>query len=93
MRKPAKPVEQWRPSGSGDSGLPTRRLVSQIKSQWLRGEPADAQAVLAQQSPRDRRILELLRQGFTHAETARQVGVNEKTIRRLIQKLDLGSAS
>ncbi len=48
--------------------------------------------LLAQQSPRDRRILELLRQGCTHEEAARQVGVNEKTVRRLIRKLDLESA-
>jgi RNA polymerase sigma-70 factor (ECF subfamily) len=39
------------------------------------------------------RILILLRQGYTHEEIAQAVGVNEKTIRRLIRKLDPGSAS
>ncbi len=61
-------------------------------SQMLMAEDRWEQ-LLAQQTPRDRRILELLRQGFTHEETARQVGVNEKTVRRLIRKLDLGSTS
>jgi RNA polymerase sigma-70 factor (ECF subfamily) len=33
------------------------------------------------------RILEMLRQGHTHAEIAAKLGFNEKTVRRLIQKI------
>jgi len=35
-----------------------------------------------------RRILELLQQGHTHQEIAEALGLNEKTIRRLIRKLE-----
>lgn len=47
--------------------------------------------LLEGQPEHHRRILELLRQGYTHAEAAQLVGVNEKTVRRLIRKLDPGS--
>jgi RNA polymerase sigma-70 factor (ECF subfamily) len=33
------------------------------------------------------RILELLRQGYTHGEIAADLGVNERTVRRLINKI------
>jgi serine/threonine protein kinase/Flp pilus assembly protein TadD len=49
MRNFAKSVEAPPLSGTRDagaSGWSVRRLVSEIKSQWLRGEPADARAVL-----------------------------------------------
>jgi RNA polymerase sigma-70 factor (ECF subfamily) len=48
--------------------------------------------LLAGQSPQNRRILELLRLGKTHREVAAEVGVSEKTIQRLIRKLDPGLA-
>ncbi len=43
MREPAKVQEQWQSAGPD-----ARRLVSEIKSQWQRGRPADARGVLAQ---------------------------------------------
>jgi DNA-binding NarL/FixJ family response regulator len=43
------------------------------------------------QPPQDRRILELLRQGHTHAEIAQQVGVSEKRVQRLLRKLSAES--
>ena len=46
MRKPAEALGPWRPSALSE--LSARRLVSEIKSQWQRGEPADARGVLAQ---------------------------------------------
>jgi RNA polymerase sigma factor (sigma-70 family) len=64
--------------------------------------PTPSQLVLAQdawdrllkdQPPQYQMILTLLRQGDTHEEVARKVGVNEKTVRRLLRKLDPGSAT
>ena len=37
------------------------------------------------------RILEMLRQGYTHAEIAAELGFNEKTVQRLIQKIKTAS--
>lgn len=63
-------------------------------------QPSPSQIVMAEDtweqllaglSPRDRRILELLRDGCTHEEAARQVGVHEKTVQRLLRRLDLES--
>ncbi len=49
MRKSVKSVDMMPPAGARaaeDGGLSARRLVAEIKSQWLRGEPADARGVL-----------------------------------------------
>jgi RNA polymerase sigma factor (sigma-70 family) len=43
------------------------------------------------QPDRYRRIVDLLRQGHTHQEIADTVGLNEKTIRRLVDKLKAGA--
>jgi DNA-binding NarL/FixJ family response regulator len=48
---------------------------------------------LAQGQPASKvQILNLLRQGFTHQEIADKIGINEKTIRRLIRQLHPGLA-
>ena len=63
----------------------------------MRGpDPTGSQVALANEAynrlTRDqpshhRRIMELLHQGYSHLEIAEKLGVNEKTIRRLIRKL------
>jgi DNA-binding NarL/FixJ family response regulator len=53
--------------------------VAVAKEQWQ---------LLVQEKPDyQRRILMLLNQGSTHAEIAQQLGLNEKTVRRLVQRL------
>jgi RNA polymerase sigma factor (sigma-70 family) len=63
---------------------PTPSELAAARERWDR--------LVEGQPPRYRRILELLRQGNTHAEIAREVGVSEKTVQRLLRKLDPGSA-
>jgi RNA polymerase sigma-70 factor (ECF subfamily) len=63
----------------------------------LRGpDPTGSQVAMANEAYRrltsdqpshHRRIMELLHQGFSHQEIAEKLGVNEKTIRRLVRKL------
>jgi RNA polymerase sigma factor (sigma-70 family) len=81
-------VSRERPLGGGDSTRfpeepPARQdTPSQIaigKEQWDR--------LLQGQPPHYRRILEMLRDGHTYAEVAQQVGINEKTVQRLVRKL------
>jgi RNA polymerase sigma-70 factor (ECF subfamily) len=43
------------------------------------------------QPDRFRRVIDLLRHGHTHKEIADALGVNEKTIRRLVDKLKAGA--
>jgi RNA polymerase sigma factor (sigma-70 family) len=43
--------------------------------------------LIAGQTEKNRRILELLRQGYTHEQVADAVQVNEKTVRRFLQSL------
>ncbi len=63
-------------------------------------QPTPSQAFLAKEEwdkllervpAQHRRILDLVRQGSTHKEIAQELGLNEKTIRRLIRKLALRS--
>jgi RNA polymerase sigma-70 factor (ECF subfamily) len=65
-------------------------------------EPTPSQLAMAEerwdqmldgQSEEDRRILELLRQGCTHQETADRLGVNVRRIHRLLQKLGVPEKS
>jgi DNA-directed RNA polymerase specialized sigma24 family protein len=57
------------------------------------GEQAEAreqwERMLEGRPDQHRRALELLIQGHTHEEIATAVGLNEKTIRRLIQRIAL----
>ncbi|MFL5241083.1 MAG: RNA polymerase sigma factor [Gemmataceae bacterium] len=62
-------------------------------------QPTASQFVMAEeewnrlargQPPYKRQILSLLRQGYTHQEIAEKIGVNEKTIRRLVRQLHPG---
>ena len=81
-----------------------RSLNRSAEKQALRQEdpgPTPSQLALAQeewdrllkdQPPHYQMILTLLRQGDTHDEVARKVGVSEKTVRRVLRKLDPGSA-
>jgi RNA polymerase sigma factor (sigma-70 family) len=43
------------------------------------------------QPDRYRRILDLLREHHTHEEIAEKLGLNEKTVRRLVEKLNAGA--
>jgi RNA polymerase sigma factor (sigma-70 family) len=43
--------------------------------------------LVADQPPDVRRILEMLRVGYTHRAIARAVGISEKTIQRILQRL------
>jgi DNA-binding NarL/FixJ family response regulator len=63
---------------------PTPSQLALAEDQW--------EQLLKDQPPHYRLILTLLRQGDTHAEIARKVGVSERTVRRLVRKLDPGSA-
>jgi RNA polymerase sigma factor (sigma-70 family) len=47
--------------------------------------------LLERQPPHYRHILEMLHQGYTHEEIARELGISAKTVQRLLRKLDLGS--
>lgn len=61
---------------------PTPSQFVMAEEEWsrmLEGQPAHKRQVLA-----------LLRQGFTHQEIAARVGINEKTIRRLIRQIHPG---
>jgi RNA polymerase sigma factor (sigma-70 family) len=62
-------------------------------------QPTPSQFVMAEeewnrlskgQPPQKLQILNLLRQGYTHQEIAVKIGVNEKTIRRLVRQLHPG---
>jgi RNA polymerase sigma factor (sigma-70 family) len=71
-------------SAAGEAGnvadrRPTPSQVAIAQEKW--------EQLLHGQPPRSQRILLLLREGHTHQEVARQVGVNEKTVRRLLRKL------
>lgn len=58
---------------------PTPSQVAAAHEKWdqlLQGQPA-----------RYRRILALLRQGLTHEQIARELGLHEKTIQRLVRRL------
>jgi RNA polymerase sigma factor (sigma-70 family) len=58
---------------------PTPSQIAVAKEQWDR---------LLQQTPaHHRQILDLLRQGNTHLEIAHKLGMDEKTIRRLIRRI------
>jgi RNA polymerase sigma factor (sigma-70 family) len=43
--------------------------------------------------PRYQQVLAMLRLGFTHREIAEELKLNEKTVRRVLQRLRLGQAS
>jgi RNA polymerase sigma factor (sigma-70 family) len=65
--------------------LPTPSQVAVANEQW-----DQLQRGL---TPEQRLVLVLLRQGCTQVEIAREVGVSERTVRRLIQELAPGSDS
>jgi RNA polymerase sigma-70 factor (ECF subfamily) len=76
------------PKGTDSVAIPaTQPTASQFvmaEEEWDR---------LAQGQPAYKvQILNLLRQGFTHQEIAAKIGINEKTIRRLIRQLHPGLA-
>ena len=60
---------------------PTPSQVAVEKEQWRR--------LCLGRSELHRRILELLRQGATHAEIGQELGVNVKTVQRLVRRLEV----
>jgi RNA polymerase sigma factor (sigma-70 family) len=63
-----------------DPRQPTPSQVAVANEEWerlLKGQPAQY-----------RLVLEMLRRGHTHAEAAARVGLNPKSIQRLLQKLN-----
>jgi RNA polymerase sigma factor (sigma-70 family) len=58
---------------------PTPSQIAIAEEHWVQ--------MLEGQGPRDRRVLELLRQGYTHREIADKVGTHPKVIQRLLKKL------
>lgn len=67
------------PAEDMDPRQPNPSDVAIAREEWER--------LLGQQPVRYQRILELLRAGHGHVEVAKELGVNEKTIRRIIDKL------
>lgn len=51
-------------------------MADELWERLLQGEPM-----------RNRRIIELRRAGHTHKEIARELGLNEKTVRRTIRRI------
>ncbi len=67
---------------------PEKDLVSSETGPLETAEANDEWDRLLRACPqRERGILVLLRQGYSHAETAARLGLNERTIRRLIERL------
>jgi RNA polymerase sigma-70 factor (ECF subfamily) len=67
------------PEGALVARQPTPSQVAVAKERWdllLEGQPS-----------RYREILERLREGNTHEEVARELGLNEKTVRRVIKRV------
>ena len=64
---------------------PTASMIAMTEEQW--------EQLLQRQPPVYRRILILLREGASSADAAREVGVSERTVRRLINKLRCRSAA
>jgi RNA polymerase sigma-70 factor (ECF subfamily) len=58
---------------------PSPSQVAIAEEEWQR--------LLAGQPPRERRILELRREGCTHQEIAEQLGLHPKVVQRLLRKL------
>jgi RNA polymerase sigma-70 factor (ECF subfamily) len=64
---------------------PTPSQLAVAQEQWeqmLQGHP-----------PRHQRILILVRQGYTQQQIARELGVDERTVRRVVRKLAPGAVS
>ena len=59
---------------------PTPSEVVSGKEQW--------QQLLRRQSPRQQRLLNMLRDGLSQEEIARRLNTDSKTVRRLIRRLD-----
>lgn len=68
---------------AGPDPTPSQLAVAQEKwDQLLKGHP-----------PRYQRILNLLRQGYTQVQIAQELGVSDRMVRRVIQKLLPGALS
>jgi RNA polymerase sigma-70 factor (ECF subfamily) len=77
-----KPLEADSPEAAGAvaSRDPTPSQVAIANDEWRR--------LLAELPDRYRRMLVLLREGHTQKDIARELGVNEKTVRRVLEKLN-----
>jgi DNA-directed RNA polymerase specialized sigma24 family protein len=67
------------PTERADTRQPSPCDVAIAREEWQR--------LIEQQPAHYQRILELLREGHGQLEVAREMGVNEKTVRRVIHKL------
>jgi RNA polymerase sigma factor (sigma-70 family) len=77
-----KPLEAASPDAAGAvaSRDPTPSQVAIANDEWRR--------LLAELPDRYQRMLVLLREGHTQKDIARELGVNEKTVRRVLEKLN-----
>jgi RNA polymerase sigma-70 factor (ECF subfamily) len=77
-----KPLEAASPDAGGAvaSRDPTPSQVAIANDEWRR--------LLAELPDRYQRMLVLLREGHTQKDIARELGVNEKTVRRVLEKLN-----
>jgi RNA polymerase sigma-70 factor (ECF subfamily) len=77
-----KPLEAASPDADGAvaSRDPTPSQVAIANDEWRR--------LLAELPDRYQRMLVLLREGHTQKDIARELGVNEKTVRRVLEKLN-----
>ncbi len=79
-----KPIQVVAAAAGRDGGLPARQPTpSQIV-----GAEDEFQNMLRDRSPVQQRILILLRQGMTPREIADHLHTHEKTVRRLVRRLD-----
>lgn len=77
-------LEQTARANEPAARQPTPSQIAIAKERWeryIKGQPE-----------RNRQILDLLCQGHTHQEIATKLGLNEKTVRRLVRKLDSEAA-
>ncbi len=76
-----RPLEAAAPDAAAVASRdPTPSQVAIANDEWRR--------LLADLPARYQRMLELLREGHTQKDIARELGVNEKTVRRVLEKLN-----
>lgn len=64
---------------------PTPSQVAVAREEWGR--------LLERHTPRHRHILDLIRQGYTQQQVAQELGVDERTVRRVVRKVAPRTAS
>jgi RNA polymerase sigma factor (sigma-70 family) len=84
--------------GNQKAGLASEQPLEEIEEEELpRGRTTPSQVAIANEdwerltdglSERDRAVLEMLRQGHTHAEVAERLGMHPKMVQRLLTRLN-----